>query len=160
RLHGAVARAVAERFTAAGASVAAPQPAFYRCPDFEAHRERLAADHGVGTGPELCGLLLERYGMGVLPAVEFGESAEALRMRVATSLLYGETEAERYAALAVDDPTRLPWIQAHLDPVAEVLAGVAAPLAAAARAAPGPSGGRPGADPDAGDRSSRQRRSR
>ncbi|GAA1093738.1 pyridoxal phosphate-dependent aminotransferase [Nocardiopsis composta] len=132
RLHGAVARAVAERFTAAGASVAAPQAAFYLYPDFEAHRERLAADHGVGTGPELCGLLLERYGMGVLPAVEFGESAEALRMRVATSLLYGETEAERYAALAVDDPTRLPWIQAHLDRLEEVLAGVAAPVAAAA----------------------------
>lgn len=131
RLHGTVARAVADRFAAAGAEVAAPQAAFYLYPDFEPLRERLTAEHGVTTGPELTGLLLQRHGLGVLPAAEFGEGADALRMRVATSLLYGETEAERYAALAVDDPTRLPWIQAHLDRLEEVLAEVAAPVAAA-----------------------------
>lgn len=132
RLHGAVARAVAERFTAAGARVAEPRAAFYLYPDFEAHRERLAADFGVVDGPGLSRMLLERYGLGALPGVEFGECAEALRLRVATSLLYGDSDAERYAALAVDDPTGLPWIRAHLDRLEEVLAEVVEPVAAAA----------------------------
>ncbi|MEV2275232.1 pyridoxal phosphate-dependent aminotransferase [Nocardiopsis sp. NPDC049922] len=121
RLHGLVARAVTDTFVRAGAAVAAPRAAFYLYPDFEPHRERLAAAHGVTTGPELTGLLLDRYGMGVLPAVEFGEGTEALRMRVATSLLYGDTEERRYAALAATDPLALPWIRAHLDRLEEVL---------------------------------------
>ncbi|TDQ48829.1 pyridoxal phosphate-dependent aminotransferase [Actinorugispora endophytica] len=124
RLHGIVARAVADRFAAVGATVVAPQAAFYLYPDFESWRGFLAADHGVTTGRGLAGLLLERYGMGVLPAVEFGEDAGALRMRVATSLLYGDTEAQRHTALAAGDPTALPWIRAHLDRLDEVLDGV------------------------------------
>lgn len=121
RLHGIVAGAVTEAFVRAGATVAAPRAAFYLYPDFEPARERLAALHGVATGPDLTGLLLERFGMGVLPAAEFGEGAEALRMRVATSLLYGDTEERRYAALAATDPLALPWIRAHLDRLDEVL---------------------------------------
>lgn len=121
RLHGLVAGGVAEAFTAAGAELAAPRAAFYLYPDFEPVRDRLAALHGITTGPELTGLLLDRFGMGVLPAVEFGESAETLRMRVATSLLYGETEERRYAALAATDPLALPWISGHLERLSEVL---------------------------------------
>lgn len=121
RLHGAVVRAVTDRFVAAGAMAVAPQAAFYLYPDFEAWRERLAADHGVTTGPGLAGLLLQRYGMGVLPAAEFGESTRALRMRVATSLLYGENEAQRHSALEAEDPAALPWIRAHLDRLSEIL---------------------------------------
>ncbi|MDA8372108.1 MAG: pyridoxal phosphate-dependent aminotransferase [Nocardiopsaceae bacterium] len=124
RLHGIVARAVTDRFVAAGATVMAPQAAFYLYPDFDAWRDLLAADHSVTTGPQFADLLLERYGMGVLPGVEFGESEQALRIRVATSLLYGETETQRYAALAADDPTVLPWIRAHLDRLSEVLDAV------------------------------------
>jgi aspartate aminotransferase len=121
RLHGIVADAVTRRFVRAGASVAAPSAAFYLYPDFEPLRDRLASLHGIRTGAELTGLLLERHGMGVLPAVEFGESPDALRMRVATSLLYGDTEERRYAALAATDPTALPWIRSHLDRLSEVL---------------------------------------
>lgn len=121
RLHGLVAGGVAEAFTAAGAELATPRAAFYLYPDFEPVRERLSALHGVTTGPELTGLLLDRFGMGVLPAVEFGESADTLRMRVATSLLYGETEERRYAALAATDPLALPWISGHLERLSEVL---------------------------------------
>lgn len=121
RLHSLVARGVTEAFTAAGAEVATPRAAFYLYPDFEPVRDRLAALHGITTGPELTGLLLDRFGMGVLPAVEFGESADTLRMRVATSLLYGETEERRYAALAATDPLALPWISGHLERLSEVL---------------------------------------
>ncbi|WP_150250306.1 pyridoxal phosphate-dependent aminotransferase [Nocardiopsis deserti] len=121
RLHGIVAGAVTEAFVRAGATVAVPRAAFYLYPDFGPVRERLAALHGVATGPDLTGLLLDRFGMGVLPAAEFGEGAGALRMRVATSLLYGDTEERRYAALAATDPLALPWIRAHLDRLDEVL---------------------------------------
>ncbi len=124
RLHGIVARAVTDVFVAAGANVAAPSAAFYLYPDFEPVREHLRALHGVTTGPELTGLLLEKYGMGVLPAVEFGESPDTLRMRVATSLLYGDSEERRYAALSAHDPLALPWIRAHLDRLTEVLGGL------------------------------------
>ncbi|MFC3995361.1 pyridoxal phosphate-dependent aminotransferase [Nocardiopsis sediminis] len=135
RLHGLVARAVAGRFTAAGATLAAPKAAFYLYPDFEPHREHLAAAHGITTGRALTGLLLDRYGMGVLPAAEFGEPARALRMRVATSLLYGETADQRHQALAADDPVALPWIRAHLDRLDEILAGLAAGVHAGSPAA-------------------------
>ncbi|WP_159940135.1 MULTISPECIES: pyridoxal phosphate-dependent aminotransferase [unclassified Nocardiopsis] len=122
RLHGVVAGAVTDAFARAGAAVARPRAAFYLYPDFEPFRGRLAARHGVTTGSELAGLLLERFGMGVLPAVEFGEGSDALRVRVATSLLYGDTEERRYASLAATDPLALPWIRSHLDRLDEVLA--------------------------------------
>ncbi|RCV51112.1 pyridoxal phosphate-dependent aminotransferase [Marinitenerispora sediminis] len=130
RLHGIVVREVAARFAAAGALVAAPRAAFYLYPDFEGARERLAADHGVATGPELARLLLDRYGVGTLAAAEFGEGPHALRLRVATSLLYGDTEAQRHGSLAAEDPLALPWIRAHLDRLDEVLAEVTQPAAA------------------------------
>ena len=121
RLHAAVTGAVARRFAEAGAAVRTPQAAFYVYPDFAPFRERLREAFGVGTGPELCELLLERYGVGVLPAAAFGEPAEALRTRVATSLLYGDTDEQRLAALADPDPAALPWIAAGLDRISEVL---------------------------------------
>ena len=124
-LHETVGRAVADRFTAAGVSVPAPQAAFYQYPDFAAWREHLAARHGVTTGSGLAGHLLDRYGMAVLPASAFGEDEPALRMRVATSLLYGDTEDQREQALASADPVSLPWIAASLRRLADILADLA-----------------------------------
>jgi aspartate aminotransferase len=124
-LHAAVSRGVAARFTAAGVDVPAPQAAFYLYPDFEPWRAQLAARHGVTTGAGLARLLLERYGMGVLPASAFGEDDRALRLRVATGLLYGETDAEREQALAAAAPLSLPWIAAPLDRVTEILTDLA-----------------------------------
>ena len=123
RLHEAVARAMAERFAAAGARVPQPQGGFYLYPDFEELREPL----GVGTSAERAALLLDRYGVGVLPGSAFGDAPEALRLRVATSLLYGETDEQRLTALASPDPTGLPWIAAALDRATEVLTDLAAP---------------------------------
>jgi aspartate aminotransferase len=121
RLHAAVCRAVAAKFGAAGVSVPAPQAAFYLYPDFGPWRDHLAQRHGVTTGAELAGLLLDRYGMGVLPASAFGEDARSLRLRVATGLLYGETDSERERALNAADPLALPWIARALDRVTEIL---------------------------------------
>ncbi|HEY2577356.1 MAG TPA: pyridoxal phosphate-dependent aminotransferase [Streptosporangiaceae bacterium] len=122
RLHATVARAVAARFAAAGVPGPVPRAAFYLYPDFAPWRELLAARHGVTTGQGLATLLLDRYGAGVLPAVAFGEPAGALRLRVATGLLYGSTDEQRETTLASPDPLALPWIAAALARVEEILA--------------------------------------
>jgi len=88
----------------------------------------------VRTGTQLAELLLERYGVGVLPGAAFGDADEALRMRVSSSLLYGETEEQRLAALATPDPLTLPWIADSLDRLSEVLTALTAPTPLAAPA--------------------------
>jgi len=122
RLHGTVARAVARRFAAAGAAVPAPQAAFYLWPDFSPLADVLLGRHGITSDEGLAEKLLHGYGVGVLPGSAFGEESGRLRLRVATSLLYGESEPERHAALNSADPCALPWIAASLDRLAEVLA--------------------------------------
>jgi aspartate aminotransferase len=126
-LHAAVAAAMADRFSAAGLPVPAPQAAFYLYPDFAPWRARLRAAYGLSTGAELAGYLLHRYGMGMLPGSAFGEDGTVLRMRVATGLLYGETDEQREIALTSADPVRLPWIAAALDRATDVLADLAPP---------------------------------
>jgi aspartate/methionine/tyrosine aminotransferase len=122
RLHETMVHAMAERFRAAGARTARPQGGFYLYPDFEDLRDRL----GVRTSAELAALLLDRYGMGVLPGSAFGDRPEALRLRVAISLLYGETDDQRTATLTAEDPIALPWIAAALDRTTEVLTDLTA----------------------------------
>jgi aspartate aminotransferase len=121
RLHACVARAVAARFAAAGAAVPAPQAAFYVYPDFTPLAGLLVRRHGLGSDQGLAALLLEKYGVGVLPGSAFGEASGRLRLRVATGMLYGETDAERNAALTAADPCSLPWIAAALGRLEEVL---------------------------------------
>jgi aspartate aminotransferase len=128
RLHAAVARAVADRFAAAGASVRRPQAAFYVYPDFGPLADLLMARYQVTSDEGLADLLLRRYGVGVLPASAFGEQAWRLRMRVATAMLYGETDEQRTTALAADDPCKLPWIAAALDRLEEVLTDLVGPV--------------------------------
>ena len=126
RLHAAVARAVAARFAAAGVPGPVPGAAFYLYPDFTPWRELLAARHDVTTSQDLATLLLDRYATGVLPAAAFGEPAGALRLRVATGLLYGSTGEQRETALAAPDPLALPWIAAALTRLDEILADLGA----------------------------------
>jgi aspartate aminotransferase len=125
RLHGTVARAVARRFAAAGASVPAPQAAFYLWPDFSPLADVLLGRHGITSDEGLAAVLLRDYGVGVLPGSAFGEESGRLRLRVATSLLYGESDPERHAALNSADPCSLPWIAESLDRLEEVLADLA-----------------------------------
>ena len=121
RLHARVARAIALRFAAAGASVPAPQAAFYLYPDFSPLADVLLERHGITSDEGLAAVLLHKYGVGVLPGSAFGEKSGRLRLRVATSLLYGATDAERLAALNSADPCSLPWIAASLARLEEVL---------------------------------------
>jgi aspartate aminotransferase len=120
-LHAAVARAVARLGTAAGLSVPAPQAAFYLYPDFSGWRDPLRR-RGIVTGEDLAAHLVERYGAGSLPASAFGERPEDLRLRLATGLLYGDTDDQREAALAAPDPLALPWIAAALAGIEDMLA--------------------------------------
>jgi aspartate aminotransferase len=70
----------------------------------------------------LATVLLHKYGVGVLPGSSFGEDSGRLRLRVATAMLYGDTDTERHAALNSADPCSLPWIAAPLARLEEVLA--------------------------------------
>jgi aspartate aminotransferase len=124
RLHGTVARAVAARFAAAGAAVPAPQAAFYLYPDFSPLADGLLGRHGITSDEGLAAVLLHEYGVGVLPGSAFGEDGGRLRLRVATSMLYGDTDSERHAALDSADPCALPWVAASLARLEEVLAGL------------------------------------
>ena len=124
-LHGTIARAAASVCTAAGLTVPPPQAAFYLYPDFEPWRDHLRAQHKVTTGAALARLLLDRYGAAALPASAFGESPAALRLRLATGLLYGDSEEQRSAALAVANPLTLPWIAAALARLQEILTDLA-----------------------------------
>src|SRR5581483_11329018 len=112
RLHASVARSVALRFRAAGASVPAPQAAFYVYPDFTPLAGTLLGRHGVTSDEGLAELLLGRYGVGVLPGSAFGDQSGRLRLRVATAMLYGDSDEQRTAALHCADPCSLPWIAA------------------------------------------------
>jgi len=125
-LHAAVCQAIARLCVAHGLEVAPPQAAFYLYPDFAPWRDRLRTRFGIGTGTELATLLLQRYGLGALAGSAFGEDPSCLRLRLATGLLYGETDAEREEALASADPLSLPWIRASLTRFGDILADLLA----------------------------------
>jgi aspartate aminotransferase len=125
-LHAAVSLAAARLCADAGLDVAPPQAAFYLYPDFEPWREHLRGKFGVQTGADLVALLLRRYGAGTLPGSVFGEPESALRLRLATGLLYGDTDEQREQALSAADPLALPWISAAMTRFGDILADMAA----------------------------------
>jgi aspartate aminotransferase len=87
--------------------VPTPQGGFYLYPDLSHLR--------LGGSAEITRLLLDDHGIGVLPGHAFGDDPSAARVRVAVSLLYGDTSEERLVALNSQDPLQLPWIAANLD---------------------------------------------
>jgi aspartate aminotransferase len=100
RLHGYIAGRLHQALTGLGVLSARPAGAFYLYPDFAPWREALAA-RGAATSEGLARLLLDEWDIATLPGEAFGEAPEALRLRVATSLLCvpdGSLE-EREAAL-------------------------------------------------------------
>jgi aspartate aminotransferase len=121
-LHARIARVVADRFTAAGAELAQPQAAFYLYPDFAQLREHLADRWSVNTSDDLARVLLDECNVATLPGSVFGEEDDTLKLRVATSLLYGDDEQQRLAALEHPRPETLPWIERALDDLGTALA--------------------------------------
>lgn len=102
RLHAHVTARLHTALTERGVLCARPAGGFYLYPDFEPWREALAG-RGVTTGMELARHLLADWGVATLPASEFGERPDVLRLRLATSRLFepdGPTSPdEREAAL-------------------------------------------------------------
>jgi aspartate aminotransferase len=87
RLHAYATARLHAALVEQGAICPRPAGGFYLYPDFEPWREPLAR-RGVSTGMDLARLLLEEWGVATLPAGEFGERPEVLRLRLATSRLF------------------------------------------------------------------------
>ncbi|HUA70411.1 MAG TPA: pyridoxal phosphate-dependent aminotransferase [Solirubrobacteraceae bacterium] len=134
RLHRATTLAAHGRLAAAGIRCRPPTGGFYLYPDFEPMRPQLAGQR-VDGGDALAEHLLEQYGIGVLSGVAFGDEPSALRCRIATSLLYGESDDQRRQALAAGDPLQLPWIKSSLDRLGEAVAAIGTDQAASPNAA-------------------------
>ncbi|WP_026929146.1 pyridoxal phosphate-dependent aminotransferase [Glycomyces tenuis] len=126
RLHGAVTRGAAEVFAEAGCEVDPPQGGFYVWPDFEPLRGRLEERWSVRTGAELARVLLDEFGVGVLPGSAFGAEESSLRLRVAVPGVYGSSDSERLAALVSTDPLEMPWIADALGALGSKLAALTA----------------------------------
>lgn len=89
---------VYEKLTAAGASVASPQGAFYIFPDFSAFRDKLS-ERGISTSAEMCRRILTETGVAILPGSEFGRPDNELTARMALVDFDGSqalTHAELY----------------------------------------------------------------
>ena len=76
---------------------------------------------GLRAGAQLAELLLDRYDVAVLEGAAFGDDPAAMRFRMATSLLYGATDEQRWEALLTDDPVALPWISEALERLGRTL---------------------------------------
>ncbi len=102
RIHAHATARLHAALVAAGARCPQPAGAFYLYPDFAPWREQLAARH-ITTSAELANHLLEQWDTATLPASDFGEAPDALRLRLATSLLYTPVDvspAEQEAILS------------------------------------------------------------
>ncbi|MGV9309625.1 pyridoxal phosphate-dependent aminotransferase [Nonomuraea sp. NPDC004354] len=110
RLHGHVARAVHRAVVSAGATCRPPTAGFYLYPDLERLRSALARQ-GVADSPRLQRRLLDRYGIAVLGGHQLDDDRRALRFKVATSMLYGDTPEQQEESLAADDPLKLPHVE-------------------------------------------------
>lgn len=121
RLHGIVAAAVHSIVTGAGASCRSPSGGFYLYPDFGQARQTLSL-RGIHDAASLQDHLLESLGVAVLAGHHFGDDPGALRFRIATSLLYGDTDEQRWTALRASDPLRLPQIARALDRLTKAFA--------------------------------------
>ena len=102
RLHAYGASQLHETFTRLGVPCPRPAGGFYLYPDFEPWRAALAR-RGVATSDDLARHLLDIWGIATLPGSVFTDAPDALRLRLATSLLIEpestNTPQERDAAL-------------------------------------------------------------
>ncbi|MCP3800476.1 aminotransferase class I/II-fold pyridoxal phosphate-dependent enzyme [Allokutzneria sp. A3M-2-11 16] len=116
-LHRKVVTEAYRLIVAAGAACRAPGGGFYLYPDLEPARERFQ----LRSGMDLAEVLLTKYRVGVLCGEAFGDDPRVLRFRMATSLLYGTNDVQRWEALHSADPVALPWIADALNRLAEAV---------------------------------------
>jgi len=102
RIHGYATSSLYEILTGAGALCPRPAGGFYLYADFAPWRDALL-ERGVSTSEQLAHYLLDQWDIAALPGTAFGEQPQALRLRLATSMLYtpeeAQSESEREAVL-------------------------------------------------------------
>ncbi|MFJ1968493.1 aminotransferase class I/II-fold pyridoxal phosphate-dependent enzyme [Streptomyces sp. NPDC087903] len=113
RLHAPVAAAVHRAVVAAGAVARPPQAGRHLYADLGPLRGALAA-HGVGDAQELEDFLADRLGMPAPGGHRFGDDLGALRVRLSTGPLLGDTDEERAECLRSPSPLELPHVQRAL----------------------------------------------
>lgn len=113
RLHACVAAAVHRAVTAAGCLSRPPKAGRHLYVDLGPLRTALGA-HGVGDAQELEDFLSARLGMPAPGGHRFGDDLAALRVRLATGALLGDTPEERAQSLTSPEPLELPHVQRAL----------------------------------------------
>lgn len=87
RLHGYAAAHLYESLVNLGIDCPRPAGGFYLYPDFAPFRDALSK-RGITTGDQLARHLIDVWGVATLPGTAFGEQPAALRLRLATSMLF------------------------------------------------------------------------
>lgn len=122
RLHGQVTHGLYQTLVELGVVCPKPAGGFYLYPDLAPWREALAG-LGVTTSSQLASYLLDEWAIATLPGVAFGEEPEALRLRLATSMLCSapadlapqEQEARLWQLLAQADALPVPGAAGQSD---------------------------------------------
>jgi aspartate aminotransferase len=113
-LHAQVVAEIYAAVTASGCACRSPAAAFYLYPELTDAHEGLAG-RGIDTNFALARVLLDDFGIAVMPGTAFGDEPAALRFRIATSLLYGESDHARWAALEAATAGRAAELPAVVD---------------------------------------------
>lgn len=98
RIHAIRTQHLWAQLRAMGVACGQPDGGFYLFPNFDRWRSALAAQ-GVHTSDDLAHLLLERYQIATLPGTAFGAPSHDLSVRMATSYVDMETDAQAQALL-------------------------------------------------------------
>jgi aspartate/methionine/tyrosine aminotransferase len=93
RLHCYTTSRLYETLVQRGVDCPRPAGGFYLYPDFAAWRATLEK-HGITTGEQLARFLLDEWDIAALPGTAFGDRPDALRLRLATSMLYAPDGAQ------------------------------------------------------------------
>lgn len=105
-------------------NVPCPKPSggFYLYPSFDPWRDTLAQKHGVHTSQDLAHFLLEEEQIAALPGSDFGDAPHHLRLRLATSYLYGlnDTQAEEVLAIYQQGLSPLEFVERACPRLVEV----------------------------------------
>lgn len=133
RLHGHAAGRLHRGLVRLGARCPAPAGAFYLYPDFAPFASKLTA-RGVATSDDLAKHLLSAFSVATLPGTGFGDAPSALRLRLATSGLFGGAEPLDALLGRADDlpsadpasgtPIALPRLDRALDAFARFVASL------------------------------------
>lgn len=114
---GALGRRCHRDLSAAGCLMPEPDGAFYLFPDFEAHRERLAA-RGVTGSASLAEKLLDDTGVATLPGAVFGRPKDELTLRLSyVNFNGGAALAAAQAGAVIDED----FLQRHCPDTLEAI---------------------------------------